>query len=484
MITGATGALGSWLTCEALRRGLEVVALLREPSLQDARRRLDGILDKVDPKTARAGLQVVQGDVHRGRCGLTSQPDSLPDLKFIVHCAACTSFDEKDLAESYSTNVEGTKNVLDLADSLRVPLVYISTAYVAGCREGLVRENELDTGQRFHNVYECTKCEAERLVHRWSTETGRPVIVLRPSIVVGDSHQGRTIRFNTLYDFMHAFELIASAHKSNELRVSVQGGVTKNFVPVDYFTQAAWHLIERAIPGTYHITHPTPPTLDDLRGMFADLFGVSRIRFVDDSEFEKNPPSRAERIYRRTVSTYAPYMAAEPRFDRTEIDAALSGARIDPPPIDVALLRRLLTYARSVNWGRTAKRCDAPPSAPAGIERYFNDFLSARMRQPLLPDLKSLSATFRIGLKEPTTHWTLVIERGQLVAISRNGAPASCTFLLNADTFGEIVSGSLAPQRAFFKRRIEIEGEMETGLMLATVLAEFFQRYPFDVQKA
>ena len=485
LLTGATGALGSWLTCEALRRGLRVVAISRDRTLRDARRRLDRAIDIADANAPREHIHVVLGDVLQGGCGLTSQLGALPDLKCIIHCAACTSFDDGKAEESYTTNFEGTMHVLELASELHVPFVHISTAYIAGRRLGVVKEDELDIGQRFNNVYERTKCEAEKYVHQWSARTGLPAIVLRPSIVVGDSRHGRTARFNTLYDFMHAFELIARGNKSRELRVAVRGDVTKNFVPVDYFTQAAWHIIERGVPGTYHITHPAPPTLDELRGIFAQMFGVGGIRFVDDSEFERVPPSRAERIYQRAASTYSAYMSAEPQFDRANTDAAISGMGAEPPAIDLALMSRLLAYARSVNWGRSPTTpSETPSAAPTGVEKYFREFLSSKMHRPLLPDLKGLTATFRIDVKGLPTHWTLAVERGELISISRNGLPAQCSFLVDVDTFGDIVSGSLSPQQAFFRRRVEIEGEMETGLMLAAVLAEFFQKYPFDVGNA
>lgn len=51
-------------------------------------------------------------------------------------------------------NIEGTANVLALAERLRSPICYLSTAYVAGDRDGTIYENEIDLGQKFHNTYE------------------------------------------------------------------------------------------------------------------------------------------------------------------------------------------------------------------------------------------------------------------------------------------------------------------------------------------
>ena len=63
-------------------------------------------------------------------------------------------------------NVEGTRKMLDFAAAMPSlsSFAYVGTAYVAGEREGLMREDELAVGQRFRNTYEQTKAEAEALV--------------------------------------------------------------------------------------------------------------------------------------------------------------------------------------------------------------------------------------------------------------------------------------------------------------------------------
>src|SRR5690606_24536182 len=67
---------------------------------------------------------------------------------------------------------------------------YVSTCYVAGTREGMIFENELDRGQGFKNHYESTKYAAEVLVERSKGELDTRI--LRPAIVIGDSKTGAT----------------------------------------------------------------------------------------------------------------------------------------------------------------------------------------------------------------------------------------------------------------------------------------------------
>jgi predicted lipid carrier protein YhbT len=151
--------------------------------------------------------------------------------------------------------------------------------------------------------------------------------------------------------------------------------------------------------------------------------------------------------------------------------------------VDKAFVGRLLTYARSAQWG---KRCapiqDRSETAYDGVNRYFDVFLADKQHQPLLPGLKRLNATCRIVVEDiPDKSWTLAIEQGCLERISLNGMDCQCTYTVNHRTFADIVSGRLAPQKAFFQRKVEIDGDMETGLRLATVLADFFRQWPYQV---
>jgi len=76
-------------------------------------------------------------------------------------------------------------------------IAHISTAYVCGDREGAIYENDNSTKCHFSNNYEQSKWEAECHVGRFYPDM--PVVIFRPSIVVGDSSTGRLNLFNVLY---------------------------------------------------------------------------------------------------------------------------------------------------------------------------------------------------------------------------------------------------------------------------------------------
>ena len=106
-------------------------------------------------------------------------------------------------------NVEGTRNVLELARAARrlARLNHFSTAYVSGDRVGVILEDELAMGQRFHNAYEETQVPGGAA---GPARAGRPARrpSTGPSIVVGDSRTGEIDRFEGPYAL--AILLVAS----------------------------------------------------------------------------------------------------------------------------------------------------------------------------------------------------------------------------------------------------------------------------------
>jgi thioester reductase-like protein len=250
--TGFPGFIGHSLIGRLLADDPEVrvVALVEERVVEDARRSAT----ELDAER----VEVVGGDIGERRLGLDDdQYERLAgEMTAAFHLAAIY-----DLAVPWElaqrVNVDGTGNVLDLcAAAERLErLNYVSTAYVAGDRRGVVYEHELSLGQGFGNHYESTKFQAEVWVRAVMDRV--PVTIYRPGIVVGDSRTGRTQKFDGPYYVLR----VVSRAQSARLPVPQFGRAAPfNLVPVDFVVDAlaAASADPRAVGETLHLVDPEP----------------------------------------------------------------------------------------------------------------------------------------------------------------------------------------------------------------------------------
>jgi thioester reductase-like protein len=84
-----------------------------------------------------------------------------------------------------------------------------------------------------------------------------PVTILRPGIIVGDSHTGEIDKFDGPY---YLLVLIVSSPIDVHLPLPGRGSAPLNLVPIDFVVEAAVALSrdERAVGGTFHLTDPAP----------------------------------------------------------------------------------------------------------------------------------------------------------------------------------------------------------------------------------
>jgi thioester reductase-like protein len=251
LLTGYPGFIGKRLAARLLddRSDLEVAALV-EPRMMDAAREAAAGQDR---------LEVIEGDIAARRLGLDDDDYArlASEVTHVFHLAAIYNL-AVPLAVATRVNVGGTGNVLELclaAENLE-RLAYVSTAYVAGTRTGVVYEHELVMGQGFKNHYESTKFQAEVWVREAMHRI--PTTILRPAIVVGDSRTGETQKFDGPY---YILRTISRMERSG--RAVPQFGRSEalfNVVPVDYIVTAiAASAFDPATAGeTLHLTDPEP----------------------------------------------------------------------------------------------------------------------------------------------------------------------------------------------------------------------------------
>jgi long-chain acyl-CoA synthetase len=355
LVTGSTGFLGARLVHELLDLypAASLALLVRARPGQSPLQRVAAFL----PARHLPRVQVFSGDVTLPDCGLSPQDYSrlARSVTRVIHSAATVRFDHS-LAEASQINVEGTRRILDFA--ARAPdlasFTYVGTAYVAGDRTGLVREDELDAGQRFRNTYEQTKCQAEALVR--SRLAAIPTIIVRPSIIVGDSRTGVTTSFKMMYWPLKIY--------ARRLWRTVPGhpDAVLDIVPVDYVAAATARLAfsPPALGQTVHLCAGPQgsATIGQIAARASAYFNVPAPRYVNPALFfgAIRPLlflalwGRRRRIL-RDGRAYRSYFSMRMQFDVSNAQRLLAPHGLEPPPV-MDYLDRLLRYCTASDWGR------------------------------------------------------------------------------------------------------------------------------------
>jgi len=252
-VTGFPGFIGKRLVRGLLgeaEEGERLLLLVQPKDVEAARTELGGY--------GSPPAEILEGDVKHIHLGLSGVEWKAlaAGVTDVWHLAGRTGLGTAR-AEMRRVNVEGTRNVLELCQAARGlrRLNHFSTAYVSGDRVGVILEDELAMGQRFHNAYEESKYQAELLVRR--AQSSLPATIYRPSIVVGDSRTGEIDRFEGPYAL--AILLVASP-LAVPLPLPGEAVAPLNVVPVDFVADAARSLAQNpaAAGRTVHLVDPAP----------------------------------------------------------------------------------------------------------------------------------------------------------------------------------------------------------------------------------
>ncbi|WP_330237623.1 SDR family oxidoreductase [Streptomyces sp. NBC_00525] len=371
-LTGATGFLGLRL----LRRLLEThrsVTVLAHAGSGDALHRIVRFfeLTGATPEFTAAladRVRVVEIDLALPRLGLPQRrfKELADDVGALWHSAGSINL-EGDLPELRRVNVEGTRHVLELAAAsrLRPRVHHVSTAFVAGARrEGVAYEDELDAGCGFENAYERSKYEAESLVHAWARQHGRPVLVLRPSVLVTDlpphpelpSHPLQVVE-RILRDACRS----GGAGPQARPRVRMVGHPhgRLNLLQVEHAADVMVRLAGRPSSGgvdTYHVVHDRDVPVATVVEVLERLVPLT-VELVSGRPAAPSPLEAMLDFYPGMTS----YLAHRRRFDDTRVRAQLGPAAVSAPVDADRLWAGLAPRA----W--TVPGPPGPPGTPAAV---------------------------------------------------------------------------------------------------------------------
>ncbi|MFA3875766.1 SDR family oxidoreductase [Streptomyces sp. MMCC 100] len=373
-LTGATGFLGLRLLRLLLERHGSLT-LLTHAATGDVLGRVTRFLGVTGaPERLIAELptrtRVVPTDLSRPRMGLSAARfGELADtFDAIWHSAGSINL-EGDLASLRRVNVEGTRNVLELAaaGSRRPVIFHVSTAFVAGVRrEGVVYEDELDDTHGFENAYERSKYEAETLVHAWSRTHRRPVVVLRPSILVTDLPPHAELPRHPLQvmdqlvgDALRATGLADTRRARADLPVARLVGRRYghlNMMPVEEAARAMVRLADRepsARVDTYHVVHEHDVPVAAVTELMERLAPL-RTRLVEKRPDDVSALEASMDFY----PGITPYLSHLRRYDDTRVRTVLGAPR--------SLTRVDVDYL----WSGLRPTCPAPPAVASAQARH------------------------------------------------------------------------------------------------------------------
>jgi thioester reductase-like protein len=329
-ITGFPGFIADRLLERLARKQCRFILLVQPSWLDRARHEIDRISRLTNREVS--DFQIVLGDISQADLGLNAADLDLTRQQTtrVFHLAALYDL-AVEREPAMRVNVGGTRNMVEFARTLPAlqHFHHVSTCYVAGKREGVIRETELRHDAGYRNFYEESKYLAELEVE--SVKDQLPVTIHRPSVVCGDSRTGETVKYDGVYYlilYLLHFPWLSSVNIGNH-RVSL------NLVPVDFVVDAMAALAfdRNAIGKTVQLADPAPLSTNELFNAIARSANGKRSRITAPATwvrfFLMLPPS--PKITGLPHSA-VPYFFVRQLYDSTEAQTLLKPHGIQCPP--------------------------------------------------------------------------------------------------------------------------------------------------------
>ena len=170
-ITGATGYIGNLLALRLADSDNIIHALVRNPG---AAKNLE-----------HSNIKLFKGDINN----IDAIRNAMHSCQQVFHLAAFARLWARPSDLFYKINVEGTRNILDVAVEKNISkLVYTSSTAVFGSSlNHPLSENDPRT-IGFNNDYDLSKCMAEKLILDYAAK-GLPALIVNPSRVYGPGNE-------------------------------------------------------------------------------------------------------------------------------------------------------------------------------------------------------------------------------------------------------------------------------------------------------
>jgi thioester reductase-like protein len=351
LLTGATGYLGSYAAADLLRQGDALQLLVRARTDEEAQEKLWSSMQlhfgaAEFREHLRARVRIVRGDLTAPLLGL--EPQSFQALaeqtSSILHCAA--SLNRRSERACLAVNLRGTLTMIELARAALAArglrrFTFVSTVAVAGHRaHETVREDEAIDWQRpDYDPYARTKKFGEEMIRRLLPP--ERILIVRPSIVLGDSGRPETTQFDMVraFDFLSRLAILPLRSRD---RIDI--------VPANWVGKAivTLHRKERLTFDAYHLSAgAASPTFRDITRKLAAERGSWQPIFVP--ALERPFASLVKRLSRTgsgpirrsaaLLDVFLPYIVWDTVFENSRVVAEAGGPPAAFPSYCVPLLR-------------------------------------------------------------------------------------------------------------------------------------------------
>lgn len=268
LITGGAGFIGSHLA-EALLDSGSRVACLDDLST--------GSYNNIKGLIGKKGFKFCEGDV----LDAALLEELVEGADLVCHLAAAVGvrYVIENPIKSIEINVNGTENVLKLADKYRKKVFFASTSEVYGKTENRAFSEDDDRVVGSTNVgrwsYSCSKALDEFLAMAYFKERGLPVVIGRFFNTCGPRQTGK-------YGMVIP-RFVSLALKNKPLLVHGDGLQTRSFCYVGDAVRAVMMLVseKRAEGGVFNIGSPEAATIGGLAERIIELSGSrSSIEYI------------------------------------------------------------------------------------------------------------------------------------------------------------------------------------------------------------
>ena len=255
LVTGASGFAGRHLLT-ARKRDDSVVALVRDRSAWSAQ----GWVADLD------GVDTLQGTV----TDTDGWAARLPPLAGIFHFAALVRHSRIDAEEIYTTNVDGTLNMVRIAAEHGCRVVMLSTSGTVGCFQS--PDEAADETADFCEAtvanwpYYHSKIIAEREARKLADELGVELVFMRPPVLLGPGDH----RYRSTANILRMLR--------GKLPFLIRGGM--HFVDIrDVIAATRQAMQQPAVRPVYNLPGKAS-SIEEFFGMVEDVSGVRAPRRV------------------------------------------------------------------------------------------------------------------------------------------------------------------------------------------------------------